>query len=261
MSVATQLLFSKLEHIFKEGIIITYKDFIDNILNTRGRFSCGEEYHERHHILPKSCGGTNDEDNLIDLFAREHFIAHKLLAEENPNNQKLIYAYMAMSVVSNENKERYKLTPKEYEKARTTFSNMLKNRYKDKENHPSYGTHISEERKRIIGDANRGNKYSVGRVVSEETRKKISEANKNPSKETRKKWSEARKGKGLGASNPNAKPVIRLSDRKVYGCAKDAATDNNIKYSTFKGCRLQKDKDFMYYDKWLQQNNLENNIC
>lgn len=31
---------------------LTYKQFIDNILRTRGRFNCGEEYHERHHILP-----------------------------------------------------------------------------------------------------------------------------------------------------------------------------------------------------------------
>ena len=29
---------------------ITYQDFIQNILNTRGRFNCGDEYHERHHI-------------------------------------------------------------------------------------------------------------------------------------------------------------------------------------------------------------------
>jgi hypothetical protein len=32
---------------------MTYQEFIDNILNTRGRFSCGNEYHERHHIKPK----------------------------------------------------------------------------------------------------------------------------------------------------------------------------------------------------------------
>lgn len=42
---------------------LTYKQFIDNILQTRGRFNCGEEYHEHHHILPKCVGGTNDEEN------------------------------------------------------------------------------------------------------------------------------------------------------------------------------------------------------
>lgn len=56
---------------------MTYIEFINNILDTRGRFSCGDEYHERHHITPRCMGGTDDNDNLIDLFAREHFEAHK----------------------------------------------------------------------------------------------------------------------------------------------------------------------------------------
>ena len=49
---------------------VTYEEFINNILETRGRNGCGDEYHETHHIVPKCMGGSNDEDNLIDLFAR-----------------------------------------------------------------------------------------------------------------------------------------------------------------------------------------------
>jgi hypothetical protein len=37
-------------------------------------------YKERHHIIPKSMGGSDDESNLVDLTAREHFIAHNCLA-------------------------------------------------------------------------------------------------------------------------------------------------------------------------------------
>lgn len=55
---------------------MTYDNFIQNILLERGRFNCGNEYHERHHILPKCLGGTDDKENLIDLYAKEHFIAH-----------------------------------------------------------------------------------------------------------------------------------------------------------------------------------------
>lgn len=76
---------------------MTYNEFIQNVLNTRGRFACGDEYHERHHIIPKCMGGTNDEENLVDLFAREHFLAHKLLAQENPNNNSLVYAWGCMA--------------------------------------------------------------------------------------------------------------------------------------------------------------------
>ncbi|MDR0950463.1 MAG: hypothetical protein LBM13_02315 [Candidatus Ancillula sp.] len=35
-----------------------------------------------HHIVPKSCGGTNNFQNLVDLSIKDHFIAHCLYAEE-----------------------------------------------------------------------------------------------------------------------------------------------------------------------------------
>ena len=38
-------------------------------------------YVERHHIIPKSEGGSDEPDNLVNLTAREHYIAHKLLAK------------------------------------------------------------------------------------------------------------------------------------------------------------------------------------
>ncbi len=40
-----------------------------------------ESYTERHHVVPKSLGGSNDASNLVDLTAREHFVAHLLLAK------------------------------------------------------------------------------------------------------------------------------------------------------------------------------------
>lgn len=240
---------------------MTYSEFIDHILEERGRFACGDEYHERHHIVPRCMDGSDDSENLIDLFAEEHFIAHKLLAEENPGNTKLVYAYAVMSFVSNDHQERYRLTPEEYADARKLFSEMLRQRYRDKNAHPSYGKHISEERKRIIGNINRGNKYCVGRKISDETRKKIGDANRNPCVETRQKMSDSRKGRNLGGDNPNAKSVIRISDNTLYSCAKDAAFANKINYSTFKDMLHKKNTDFMYYQEWLQQNNLENIAC
>lgn len=36
-------------------------------------------YFEKHHIIPKSLGGTNDASNLVKLTARQHYIAHLLL--------------------------------------------------------------------------------------------------------------------------------------------------------------------------------------
>ena len=115
---------------------MTYIEFINDILNTRGRFACGDEYHERHHITPKCMGGINDNENLIDLFAREHYIAHKILAEENPDNIKLQLAYVCMSFVRNDKEHRYQLNEYEYEQARIACSKACSGK-----NNPFYNNH------------------------------------------------------------------------------------------------------------------------
>lgn len=38
-------------------------------------------YTERHHILPRSLGGGDEPENLIDLTARDHYFAHCCLAK------------------------------------------------------------------------------------------------------------------------------------------------------------------------------------
>ena len=36
-------------------------------------------YCEKHHIIPKSLGGLNAKENLVNLTPREHVIAHRFL--------------------------------------------------------------------------------------------------------------------------------------------------------------------------------------
>ena len=38
-----------------------------------------EGYFEKHHIIPRSLGGSNEVSNLVKLTAKEHFICHMLL--------------------------------------------------------------------------------------------------------------------------------------------------------------------------------------
>lgn len=40
-----------------------------------------EGYTEAHHIIPKCLGGNDDITNLVNLTAREHYLAHILLAK------------------------------------------------------------------------------------------------------------------------------------------------------------------------------------
>ena len=151
---------------------MTYEEFIDNIIQTRGRHGCGEEYHEKHHIKPKCLGGEDKEENYIDLYAREHFIAHELLAKENPHNNKLQYAWWMMAHVKDKNQQRYKITPEEYEEARIAFGVAFSG-----ENHPNYGKHLSEETRKKIREAHKGeNNPMYGKCLSEEHKRKMSES-------------------------------------------------------------------------------------
>lgn len=231
----------------------TYKDFIENILNTRGRFACGEEYHERHHILPKCLGGTNDKDNLIDLYAREHFIAHKLLAQEHPENKKLNYAWTMMSWITNDCQQRYSLSPEEYEESRKKFSELSKSKkgiklgpmsedHKRKISQSNKGKKVSEETRRkmsqnhadvsgknspMYGVCHTGeNNPFYGKHHTEETKEKLRQANKgkpSPMKnkqhteESKEKMSNSRIGKYVGEKNPmyGISPKERM-DEKTY---------------------------------------------
>jgi hypothetical protein len=54
------------------------------------------EYYEKHHIVPRSMGGTNSKENLVHLTAREHFLAHWLLWRIYRNDQ-MARAFYLMS--------------------------------------------------------------------------------------------------------------------------------------------------------------------
>lgn len=256
---------------------ITYDEFIQNILDTRGRFNCGDDYNERHHIVPKCLGGTDEKDNLIDLFAREHFIAHRLLALENPENEKLVYAWWCMCQCKGFSKKRESVTPEEYEEARIAHAQVL-SETRSGENHPMYGKpsprkgkyHSEESRKRMRANHAdiSGEKHPMyGKHHTEESKRKNSESHKGKiaSDETRKKLSELNKGENnpnygnhklSGASNPRARKVIRLSDLMIYDYLGEAAEENNMTRKMMTA-RCNKHKNFMYYDEWLiEQNNI-----
>lgn len=157
---------------------VTYEKFIQSILDSRGRFACGEEYHERHHILPKCMGGADVENNLIDLFAKEHFEAHRLLALENPDNDKLVYAWHMMSVVKDKNQDRYEVTPEEYEEAKILFSKSLSNLMKGKPKTESHKQKIRDSNKGKHNHHGKNNPRYGKRGITDEGAKKISESNK-----------------------------------------------------------------------------------
>lgn len=76
-----------------------------NIIN-RARTRALNEYGEIHHIIPRSLGGDNIKDNLVNLTPREHFICHKLLTKmlTGVAKRKMHMAVRYMKDANNKNK-------------------------------------------------------------------------------------------------------------------------------------------------------------
>lgn len=56
-----------------------------------------EGYAEKHHIIPRCLGGTDDKDNIAMLTPEEHFLAHQLLVKIYPKSQPLVKAVLLMT--------------------------------------------------------------------------------------------------------------------------------------------------------------------
>ena len=63
-----------------------------------------EGYKERHHVIPKCMGGSDDVENLVDLTPEEHFLAHQLLVKMHPKNIRLVRACDVMAKDTKVNK-------------------------------------------------------------------------------------------------------------------------------------------------------------
>jgi len=114
---------------------------------------------EKHHIIPKSLGGSNDESNLVELTPKEHFVCHRLLVKMTSGNNRKKMAYALWSMTRKSSKHSRNLNSRQYEVAREAYVSY----------HPM--KHMSEEQRKLHGQ-------------------KISKATKGKPK---KKWSEKSK--------------------------------------------------------------------
>lgn len=55
------------------------------------------EYYEKHHIVPRCIGGTDDPENIVSLLASEHRFAHLCLVRIYPGRPGLVNAAAMMN--------------------------------------------------------------------------------------------------------------------------------------------------------------------
>lgn len=127
-----------------------------------------EGYKETHHIIPRSFGGSNDKNNLVQLTAREHYIAHALLWKmkfPGVYGSKMAFAFNTF-INKMRTKERdinstYKINSRIYEIFRKHYSQMLKEKYA-REGGTWVGRKHTEESKRLIGEKSKLKDFKRG---------------------------------------------------------------------------------------------------
>jgi|688.fasta_scaffold280789_3 NADH:ubiquinone oxidoreductase subunit len=119
---------------------MNYRKIYDNIIENRLKTPF-DGYTEKHHIIPKSIGGSDLKENLVCLSAREHFVCHYLLTKMFQPKTKEFYsmikAFLIMSANS-EYQDRY-FNSRLYESCRTKFS-QAQSFYQKGNKNSQYGT-------------------------------------------------------------------------------------------------------------------------
>lgn len=118
-------------------------------------------YVERHHIIPKSFGGSNEDSNLVWLTASEHLEAHilltKMLEPETANSRKMFAA--AVRMLNPQSKTQQRILDKGYDDIRNKcaqlHSEFMKIKHKGIHN-PFFNKKHTEESKHKISLGGKG---------------------------------------------------------------------------------------------------------
>ena len=130
----------------------TYNSIIKNAKDRN--WQKGDVVLETHHIIPRSCGGGNEKDNLVNLTPREHFVCHLLLVKLYEGTEfytKMIRASVMMT--------RGSVNSRIYQRIKQIHVENLRQQV------------ISEKQKKAISIANTGNKGRTGHKNNDNQRK------------------------------------------------------------------------------------------
>ena len=151
---------------------MNYNKVYDQLVNKVHQFIDGE-YSEVHHKIPRSLGGSDDDNNLVRLTAREHYIAHLLLVkihQENPSaHGKMLYAFNCMRWGRVDGDRSFKFNSRLYQALKKQYSQLRKERMPF--DSPSLGKiwiHSVELKKSILWEKTQPipDGWNIGRVMN-----------------------------------------------------------------------------------------------
>lgn len=191
-----------------------YKQITD-----RARFRITEDYTETHHILPRSLGGSDDIDNVVELTAREHFICHWLLVKMTTGeaHYKMLNA-LRMMRAEKQGQRRYTtaITARVYESIKQEYA-RLQSKKVSGPNNPMYGDKFfrSEEgkqrqREAVLGDSNGAKQDQARQKI---VNSKLGKKRASFTEEWRAKMAEKKKGE----NNPRFGVELSETTRQKIG--------------------------------------------
>jgi len=134
-----------IQHIDIYNKKMNYKKHYDLLISSRlSRDNSKLPYTERHHIIPKSEGGSDDESNIIKLTAREHFLAHWLLYRDNPELKSRVFSFWRMCNGRGHTPPEYWLTISSrcYEESKLAHSKAISEALKGKKKSPEHARKV-----------------------------------------------------------------------------------------------------------------------
>ena len=198
-------------------------------------------YTESHHVIPRSLGGSDDADNLVDLTAREHFICHWLLTKihTGESRNKMIYA-LRMMRAEKHGQQRYesKITARVYESIKQDYAVIQSERIRGEKN-PMWGKHHTPEAREAIRQKN------TGKQITDEQREKLVQAmtgkKRQPfSDEWIAKLSQAHAGENNGMYGKTHSEETRAKQRAKALGRKQSAETVQKKADAIRGLKREK---------------------
>jgi hypothetical protein len=210
-------------------------------------------YKEKHHIIPKCLGGSNEKSNLAVLTAKEHFVCHLLLTKMTTGAEyhKMVCAATRMAT-SSKNHIRYKPGARTYQTLKEKFakeqsiqsSGMIRTPESNAKRSATLSGRITyirtKETNAKLKETKRNNPqipwnkgkttsfkgktyeemYGLEKATKLKKIRSVQLAGKPKSDSTKKLWSTNRKGKTCGGLNSNACPIT--IDGIRYDCKASA---------------------------------------
>lgn len=119
-----------------------YKNWYFSIIEKalrQDRLKSPNVYYEEHHILPKSLGGNNKQNNRVLLSAKEHFICHLLLPKFLVNRTDRYKMLCAVWYISHTHKDpTLTINSNTYHRIKSEFSQISREKMLERYSNPEY---------------------------------------------------------------------------------------------------------------------------